>query len=76
MILRCSCSAPATHKVTITVAPVGATVPAARESGQEADVRWGYFSHRHIPTMARMKREYARVGLDVTEYEIAELIGT
>jgi hypothetical protein len=57
--------------VTITVAP-RATVSAAREPGQ-GDVQWGCYSARHVPTMANLKREYARAGLDVTEYSIREL---
>jgi hypothetical protein len=60
--------------ITITVAPVGATVSSACEPGHAADVRYGYFSHRHVVTLAQMRKEYARVGLDVIDYRIGELI--
>jgi hypothetical protein len=74
MILRCSCGAPATHKVEIQVAPVGATVPAAREPGALPDFRWGYFSADHVITLLAMRRHYARIGLDIVSYEIKELV--
>lgn len=70
-ILRCSCSAPATHQVVIEVVPRGVT--ADREPGHPADVRWGCYAHNHIPTMAQMQREYRKVDLDVVSYEIKEL---
>ena len=74
MIARCSCGAPATHKVVIELAPVGVTVPATREPGKGGDVRWGYFSAQHLATLAQMKREYAKAGLAVVAYLILELI--
>jgi len=74
-IYRCSCGEVATHMVTITVAPVGAPVPAARNPGQTADVRSGYYAPHHVVPLAEMAREYGKIGLDVADYRITELFG-
>ncbi len=73
-IPRCPCGQPATHMITVEVAPVGAAVPAPPDPGHAADIRCGYFSHKHVMTLAQMRREYARIGLDVIDYRIEELI--
>lgn len=67
MILRCSCSAPATHQLRIQLVPV--VSPAAADPGTQ----YGYFSARHLPSLAKVRREYGRAGLAVIDYSITEL---
>ena len=70
MILRCPCSAPATHQLTIQLVPLGSDPAVPPETHQ------GYFSAKHLPTLTKAQRDYARIGLAVIDYEISELIGT
>ena len=65
----CPCGRPGTHKIEIKIAPIGSADP-----GLAARTQWGVFAAEHVPTLAQMQREYARIGLDVIEYLITELV--
>lgn len=54
--------------------PLGVTVSAPREPGRAPDLRWGYFAHSQIMTLPVMLRHYARIGLNVIDYSIEELV--